>query len=184
MDQDDTEKKSEKDKEFMEALDYLNVDSDEVEKRRILSVKKDEDVSKKVTDIRKIAYNYRMILEGRTYIEESGGYEQTSPDIAGRNFRALTAGIINAYADESNLLTQKDFEKFAIQFVDAFEKVENMIMRDRSIEERDARPIFKLFKDSLMNIGDIITGSKENMKRIFDKIQDKMREDDLGNIGF
>lgn len=164
------------------ALEYIGTTKEEVEKKKVLSVAKDTDVSQKVTELKTIVYNYRMILEGRTYVQESGGYVQEGSALAGRNFIALSSGILGSYADESNLLTQKDFEKFALQFIDAFEKIENMIMRDRTIGEKDSRPIFKLFKDSLMNLGDIITGSKENMKLIFQSIQDKNKKenDDYG----
>ena len=152
----DAVKISKKDEaDYDKVLDDLSLDSKDVEDNAVLSVekKKDGDISDKVTRVKDIAVNYRMVLEGRTYIEESGGYKQTGPALAGKHFIALSTGIISSYSEESNLLTQKNMDKFAIQFVDAFEKIENLIMRDRSIAEKDARAIFKLF-DKRMKCGD------------------------------
>lgn len=178
--------KSEKEEqEYDEALDFLNVDRAEVEKNSRVVVGKDKSLQDKVTRIKNVAISYRMILEGKTFIEEEGAFVQTRPAIAGNHFTSLSYGIVNSFAEDSNLLTQKDLEKFNIQFIDAFVKIEMLSLRDRSICERDQRAILKLFKDTLINIGDVITGSKENMEKVFAKISDANRDDGLfGPQGF
>lgn len=154
-------------REYQEALKYLKLDEKEITDREILTITKDKNMSDKVTKLNEIATAYKMILEGRTFIEEDNGWKQTGQAIAGKKFIALSYGIINSFSQESNLLTQKDIDKFNIQFIDAFEKVNNFILRDRSVSERDSRIIIKMFKDKLTNIGDIITGSAENMAKVF-----------------
>lgn len=176
-------KKKKDEEEYNDALDYLGLSKEEIEDESFVNFKIDKDVSKKVTKLTLLAMSYRMTLEGKSYDEEKGGYKQTGQALAGRRFISKSYGIINSYASEANLLTQKDIETFAMQYWDACRKVFNESLRDRSISEKNQRIILKIFKDTLFNIGEIITGSKENMAKVFGRIEeDKKREDDLGRF--
>jgi len=172
-----------KDIQLDKALKDLEIDNKEFTSRKEITIAKETDLTNRVTQINKIALSYRMILEGKTFFEETGSFKQTGPAIAGKKFISLSYGVINSYSNESNLITEKDFDKFAIQFMDAFEKVNNLILRDRSISEKDYRVIIKLFKDKLMNIGDIITGASGNMEKIFNTYKEENTPSDLGKLG-
>lgn len=176
--------KEKRDKEYNEALDFLGLNKKEIEKDSFVSFTKEKNISDKVTKINELALSYKMVLEGKTYLEDQGGYKQTGPAIAGKHFIALSYGILNAYASQANLLTKKDMGRFAYQFIDAFEKIENLSLRDRSISEKDQRTVLKLFKDTLMNIGEIITGSAGNMEKVFTKYGDEsiQNRQDMGGL--
>jgi len=177
--------KKSKDKEEQEkAFDYLGIDSNELEDAAFVNFKVDTEVSKKVTKLTHLAISFRMTLEGKSFDEEKGGYRQTGKAIAGHSFISKSNGILMSYASESNLLTQKSMEEsFVVQYADACRKVETELLRDRSVGERSTRIIFKTFKDTLWNIGEIITGSKENMAAVFGKMeQDLHKQDDMVNF--
>jgi len=169
--------KNEKDKELTNALDFLGVDKKELEDEAFVNFKIDKEVSKKVTKLTQLAMSYRMVLEGKSFDEESEGYKQTSKSIAGKRFIAKSYGLLMSYASESNLLTQKDMDTFAMQYWDTCRKVESELLRDRSINEKNTRVIFKMFKDTLFNIGEIITGAGKNMDAIFGKIVEDRKEE-------
>lgn len=170
-------------KEWDDALDYLGLDNKEVEDAAFVNFKINKEVSKRVTKLTQLPMSFRMSLEGKSYDEEKGGYRQTSKAIAGQRFISKSNGILTSFASESNLLTQKNMETFIIQFADACRKIEKELLRDRSISEKNTRVIFKMFKDTLFNVGEIITGSKENMQAIFGQI-DKERQENREPIGF
>lgn len=176
----DGSSKKEKDaKEYDDALAYLGLDSKEVEDQAFLDFKIDKEVQKKVTKLSHLAMAFRMTIEGKEYDEEKGGYRQTGKAIAGKRIINKMNGILTAFASESNLLTSKQMEQsFIVQYADACRKVETELLRDRTVSERDTRVIFKTFKDTLFNIGEIITGSKENMRAVFGKIEEMNKDPD------
>jgi len=180
---DNINKSGSDEKDLKNALDYLGLDDKEVEDASFINFKIDQEVTKKITKLTQFSMAFRMSLEGKAYDEEKGGYKQTSKSIAGKRFISKSTGILNAYASESNLLTQKDIETFVIQYADACRKVETELLRDRSISEVHTRVIFKMFKDTLFNIGEIITGSKSNMEAVFGKL-DPRDPDNTGQVNF
>lgn len=169
--------RSEKEEEeYNDALDYLGLDKKVVADESFVNFKVDKEVSKMVTKLTQMAMNFRMSLEGKNYDEEKGGFRQVGKAIAGQRFIAKANGVLNSFAAEANLLTQKDIETFVMQYADACIKIETELLRDRSISEKNTRVIFKMFKDSLFNIGEVIIGSKENMKAIFGRIDQERKE--------
>jgi len=168
---------SKEDPDLDNALDYLGIDKKEMEDEAFISFKVDKEVSKKVTKLTQLPMNFRMALEGKSYDEEKAGYKQTGKAIAGSRFISKANGILNSFASEANLLTQKDIDTFIMQFADACRKVESELLRDRSISEKNTRAIFKMFKDTLFNIGEVIVGSKENMKAVFGRIEQERQKD-------
>jgi len=174
LEENKTSKKKKDEEEYNEALEYLGIDRQEVEDEAFINFKVDKEVSKKVTKLSQLAMSFRMTLEGKQYDEEKGGYRQTGKAIAGKRFIAKANGILMAYASESNLLTQKKMEEaFIMQYADSCRKIETEQLRDRSISEKDTRVVFKTFKDTLFNIGEIITGSRKNMEAIFRRLPEE-----------
>lgn len=178
--EDNLSRKKKDEEEFDSALDYLGLDKEEVKDEAFVNFKIDKEVSKKVTKLTQFSVAFRMTLEGKHYDEEKGGYRQTSKSIAGQRFISKANGILNSFSSESNLLTQKNIDTFVMQYADACRKIETELIRDRSISEKNTRVIFKMFKDTLFNIGEVITGSRENMKAVFGRIEQERQEDKIG----
>lgn len=184
VDEEDTNSLKIRDNDELDsALDYLGIDKSELEDESFVNFKVDKEVSKKVTKLTQMPMAFRMSLEGKQYDEEKGGYRQTGKAIAGERFIAKATGTITSFATEANLLTQKEIDTFVMQYADACRKIESELLRDRSISERNTRVIFKMFKDTLFNIGEIIIGSKENMKAVFGRI-DEERKKDMDMVNF
>lgn len=155
------------DKEYEDALNYLGLDYKEVEDKAFVQHKISTNIQEKITQINKFALDFRMLLEGKEYSEEKGGYKQGTQALCSASTISKLTGIIQNYSQNANLISSKDEEKFVIQLYDAWTKQQNVLLRDRATPERNHRVISKIFKDCLVNMGDIITNSSKNMERIF-----------------
>jgi len=168
------------DSDLQEALDYLNVDKEDVEKKSKVSIKGFNGMSEKILEVNKITLEYKMTLEGKEFDSDENQYIQVSKAIAGSHFIRLSSGIINSFSETANLVSKKDIDKFNIQFIDAFLKLNNAALRDRTIGEKDMRLVLKLAKDKLCNVGDIITNNEGNMAAVIGKYEDDEEKKKLG----
>jgi len=159
-------------------ISEFNIDFDDLQSRCEINPQFTSDAKNKMLSVQALAEDYEMLLLGRERVKkgESDVYRQTSKAIAGSSFIRLTGGILKSFAQESNLIGNKTIESFVDQFIDAYNKVTNAMMRDRSISERNHRLIIKLFKDRMWNIGDIITNNKGNMQAMFAQ-REEFRDD-------
>lgn len=157
--------------EYDKALEFLDLSKDDIDKKSFISHKIDSGLQEKVTQISQFAMDFRMLLEGKTYKEEKGGYMQTGPALSSKDSINKLVGIVQNYSQNANLISKKDDEKFSIQLYDAWTKAQNVLLRDRATPEKNHRVILKIFKDCLVNIGDIITNTDQNMSKIFSAFQ-------------
>lgn len=133
----------------------------------------------KVTAIKNFAKSYEMRLRGGTFDTTTNSWVIKNKALVGSDFINLTTGILTSFCENANLFTTKKADKFLFEYADAFYKVNGMCLNDISIKENKYRPALKMFKDTLGNIGDIITGSKDSLKDIFKKYEEMedQRED-------
>lgn len=162
------DRKAKEEKEYMDALDFLDIDADQVDKKSKFSYKKEQELTNKVTALNEMSLEFTTKLEGKTYDAETGAYVQTGKALVGRDFILLAGGILNSFAANANYLSGKERESFFMQFKDAHQKVNlSLSMRNRAVPEATQRAVLKMFKDTLWNVGDIITGAKGNMEKVF-----------------
>ena len=127
----------------------------------------EQSLSGKITSIKNFAKSYEMRLRGGTFDSTSNSWIIKNKALVGDDFINITTGILTSFCESANLFTDKDYDKFLFEFSDAFFKVNVMCLNDISLKERKYRGVLKMFKDTLSNIGDIITGSKDSLKDIF-----------------
>lgn len=150
-------------KELSKAYDDLDINSDDVEKdSKIPFSKEDNDILK----VQGIAEEYKATLEGKKKDRGNKEFVQDTKAIASQVFINLTYSMLNSFAEQSNIVSNKTIETFMIQYKDAFNKMQNSLLRDRGMENKHQSVIIKLFKDKLFNIGQIITNNKGNMEAI------------------
>jgi hypothetical protein len=123
----------------------------------------------KITSLKNLAKSYDMRMRGFKWESSNDKWVIAGKALAGSNFITQSVGIITSFAEYANLMTTKTKEKFMMEFADAFYRVNTMILNDESIPQELYRAVIKMFKDTMSNIGDIIVGSKETMKKIFEK---------------
>lgn len=130
----------------------------------------------KVTSIKNFAKSYEMRLRGGTFDTTTNSWIIKNKALVGSDFINLSTGILMSFCESANLFTTKDKDKFLFEFADAFFKVNGFCLNDVSLKVRNYKPALKMFKDTLGNIGDIITGSKEDIKGIFNKFEEQQEQ--------
>lgn len=130
----------------------------------------------KITALRNMSISYEMRLRGGVFDTNTNSWIIKNRALAGENFINNTTGIITSFCENVNLFTTKNREQFILEYSDAFFKVNNMALNDLTINEQNYKPVIKMFKDTLGNIGDVILGSKDSLKGVFDKYETPREE--------
>jgi hypothetical protein len=163
-----------REEELNQALLDLDVTRDDVESASKVSVPLSND---RLFDCQNIAKEYKATMEGksRKETEQKGdqgySYVQTSRALASTKYINLTYSLLYSFADTSNISSNKKFEQFFIQLRDAFNKARDMGLRDKSIRDTEFSAIITLFKQKLVNIGQIITNEQGNMKLLLERVR-------------
>lgn len=123
----------------------------------------------KITAIKNLAKSYDMRVRGFKWDSSNDRWLPSGKALTGSNFITQSVGIITSFAEPANLMTDKTPEKFQMEMADGFYRINTMILNDESIPQENYRAVIKMFKDTMSNIGDIITGSKDTLKHIFGK---------------
>jgi len=121
----------------------------------------------KITALKNIAKSYDMKMRGFKLDTSNDKWTIAGKALAGSDFITQSTGIISSFAENANLMTGKTPEKFLMEFADAFYRINTAILNDMSIPAANYRAIIKMYKDTLSNIGDIITVSRSTLKDIF-----------------
>lgn len=126
---------------------------------------KEVSVDDKITSIRKIANAYYMRMWGYELNSSQDKWVKKNDELAGEKFISMTTGILNSHAEPSNLISSKPYDRFVMDFADAFHRVNTMALNDESIPQENYRAVIKMFKDSFSSIGHITTGSKDFLSK-------------------
>ena len=121
----------------------------------------------KISAIKNLAKSYNLRVRGFSWNTSNDSWIIAGKALAGSDFINETTGIITSFAEPANLMTTKDPQKFLMEFADAFFRVNTAAVNDLSIPQSTYRALIKMFKDTMSNIGDIITGSREIYREIY-----------------
>lgn len=170
--------KADEDKEYKDALEFLEEDDEGVAEKSDVDAKQINSEAKELLRINNLALEYKYTLEGKTLNESKGKWEQRNLSKAGNDFIDVTFSMMNSYAEQANLITSKSKDDFYMQYKDSVRKQFVLVRKDRSITANLKSSIMKLFKDKLLNIGDIICNTKGNMEAIVKGLEAKKKEED------
>ena len=131
------------------------------------SITGEDNIQNKATSIKNMSKSYEMRLRGFKWDISENKWIPHTRALVGSEFIDLTVGILTSFSETANLMTTKEQETFLIQFSDAFFKVNNMCLNDMSLRDVHYRSVLKMFKDTLLNIGEIILGSRDILKNVF-----------------
>ena len=166
--------------ELNDALLDLDVKKSDLDIAQKFSVQLSND---RLFDCQNIAKEYKATIEGKSRQEgekdKTYEYAQTGRALASKKYINLTYSLLYSFADTSNISSNKKFEQFFIQLRDAFNKARDMGLRDKSIRDTEFSAIITLFKQKLVNIGQIITNEDGNMKLLLERIK---RAEELGDF--
>lgn len=127
----------------------------------------------KITAIKNLAKSYNMRMRGFSWDTSNENWIITGKALATSTYINETTGIITSFAEPANLITTKTPEKYFFEFKDAFLRANGMIINDLGIPATRYRAVIKIFKDTMSNIGDIITGSKEMITTVLKSFKEE-----------
>lgn len=122
------------------------------------------DFKGKITSIRRIVTRFERKLEGYIYSSSGNTIEFTGRALAHSDIIQKGVGLLQSFADESNLMTIKDHGTWIEQRYYNYMTFLSAMINHTSDNTENDRVVLQMFVDSLQNIGDIIMGSKGMMK--------------------
>lgn len=168
------------DKEIeIEALSELNISEERLKDELDNPLIKSKDTLDAITSIEEFVNNFEHFMHGRekerTTKEEK--YVQVGKALGGEQFIRRVSGMMRAFANKSMLVSKKTEEDFIKQFEDVFYTTTDMMVNVNSaIDVDSARAIMEKVKHTMWNIGDILTGTKGNMPKLFDTMDKAYNE--------
>lgn len=174
--------KKDREEELNDALDDLDIKKSDLESAQSFDVVLSND---RLFDCQNIAKEYKATMEGKSRREGDKdniySYTQTGRALASKNYINITYSLLYSFADTSNISSNKKFEQFFIQLRDAFNKARDLGLCDENIRDTEFSAIITLFKQKLVNIGQIITNEDGNMKILLQRLK---RSEDDGDFSF
>jgi hypothetical protein len=143
-----------------------------------LEIQGERKVKDKITALKNLSKSYEMRMRGFHQNTTGDSWYASGVALAGEDFIRQSSGILNSFTESVNLITDKDREKFVMEFLDAFYRVNTMALNDPTVPTENYRAVIKMFKDTLSNTGDVITGSKG----MFDKVFHQQENNSMGDF--
>lgn len=118
----------------------------------------------KITAIRNIVISMESILQGKTLDFNTNTWKPKGKALLPDEVIDKCKGIINNYAEEVNLFTGKERDMFEFQWYDSCTRMNSLCLNHQGVRAEHYPQAFKILKDALQNIGDIILTSKGDVK--------------------
>lgn len=142
-------------------------------------VQNETNIKDKITALKNLSKSLEFKLLGYMYNTSSDRWVIRSKALAGSDFINKVVGMVNTFTENANLITTKRTEGFFMQYADFFRRLNNLLLNDESVPADNYRSIVKMCKDTMVNIGDIITGSREFISK---SMGDSLREEEKAGV--
>ena len=149
-----------------------------------LNISKDStDTILKISRMIKIAV---LTLSG--YEEQPTGnkeqitYKLTKHPLASTEVINGFKSILEPYADESNMITKKEWDSFVEQARADWGAFYKLCLREKASPENKERTVYRVFQGCLINIGEITCDNPQNMNTLFGGINRQVEEDDARKV--
>lgn len=103
-------------------------------------------------------------------------YKLTKDPMAGTEVIKGFEGLLKTYADESNIISKKDWDSYSIQVRSDWGAFYKLYLREKTSPEQKKRTVERIFQNCLINIGEITCDNPGNMNKLFGAINRDQRE--------
>jgi hypothetical protein len=159
---------------------------DDLEKDITYSVKIPKDATNNILKISRMIKIAVLTLSG--YEEQPKGngeqvtYKLTKQPLASSEVIKGFQGILEPYADESNMVTKKNWDSFVIQARADWGAFYKLCLREKASPEEKERTVYRIFQGCLINIGEITCDNPGNMNTLFGNINREVEEENLRKV--
>ena len=119
----------------------------------------EQDHKQELTDIKIFIKRMKAKLEGYEWAGNEK-YYQTNEAIASNDIISVATGLLESFTHESNLLTMKSDREFALQVYRTSMTFLDYCINSNGMRVEYWKSVWRIFKNAIENIGDIILGSK------------------------
>ncbi len=177
-----------KKEEMKKELDHFDLYENDVdfEKDIIHEIKISKNTTDKILTISRMIEEMVLTISG--YEEQPDGdsskttYKLVKHPLASSEVIKAFESLLKPYADESNLVTKKNWDSFKIQALADWSSFYKLCLREKASPEQHERTVFRIFQAGLINIGEVTCDNPSNMRTLFGTINDKQEEDDARNV--
>lgn len=124
----------------------------------------------KLTSLRNIVRSFELRLSGYVWDANATKFIYKGDVLAGQTVINKGVGLLQAFSEESNLLTSKDRLTIERQIYHISKAFNNTLVDDIGCTKENYNVVLTMFQDTIDNICDIIQNSKSTMDSLF-KIQ-------------
>lgn len=129
----------------------------------------------KSTSIKIMVRSLELRLGGQTWGKDSNSFKYIGRPLCSTDIINKAVVLLQPFAEESNLITIKDFETWSRQKWEINSSFNETLLTNAGCQSSNYKVILKSFKTTLQNIGDIILGSKNLMKSILSTNEDELK---------
>ena len=177
-----------KDKDLEQSINLFEEDKDleSLEKDITYAIKIPKDATNNILKISRMIKIAVLTLSG--YEEQPKGaegqviYKLTKQPLASSEVIKGFKGILEPYADESNMVTKKKWESFVVQARADWGAFYKLCLREKASPEEKERTVYRIFQGCLINIGEITCDNPSNMGTLFGTINKQVEEEDSRKI--
>jgi len=90
--------------------------------------------------------------------------------------------ILKPYADESNIVTKKNWDSFKIQALADWGAFFKFCLREKASPEQCERTVYRVFQGCIIDIGEITCDNPENMGKLFGNLNKEQEYEDRRNM--
>jgi len=132
----------------------------------------------KITSIRRLVRSLEERLRGSEWSEKGESFIYTGRPLCGSEVIAKATGLLQAFTEESNLITTKEDKTFSKQKWRVSKVFNRTCLLDNTVTAENYPTVVEMFRDTLQNIGDVILKSKGTMNSIFTQEDERGASDE------
>lgn len=177
-----TESKS---KDLRESMKLFGVDDSEkidIDKEFSYEINIPKDTTDKIFTISRLIRVATLTISGYEEIpskgnEKSSYFKLVKNPLASSEVIKHFESLLKPYADESNIVTKKNWDSFKIQALSDWSAFYKFCLREKASPEESERTVYRVFQGCIINIGEITCDNPENMKTLFGQVNRNVDDD-------
>jgi len=163
------------DLEYKEDLEFMGVNEEQVAEASEIAIRIGEGNSK-LLEIEMLADEYKATLKGMKIDHEGRKFVQVGKALVSNEFIELSYSMLYSFAGKANVLSKKNIDDFAIQYKTCWKRANSWAYQNKGIDSRNIPIVLTLFKQKLLNIGEIICDNDQNMRLVLQGIRQEVEE--------
>ena len=124
-------------------------------------------IQDKLTSLKWIPRSFELRLLGYEWDSNGKNFVYKGSCLTGSETASKGAGLLEPFASEINLMSQKDFQKWVDQRFEVASTFNEWVFNSADVPAKNQKTVLKMFRNTLQNMADVSLHSKSTMKLMF-----------------